>query len=425
MIRTTSITRTLATLCVMQLSLLAGSAWANDKLRFSDDFSQPGAWVHENTKDKTAGANGALRVERPGGDSTSRYTQLVVVSPAAAWRASVDVRLLQFDAKDGRGRAGLAIIGALGSVLEVHLDHQGDVLVGYHDGKSWTQPNPVPFTKAAAARRELGAVNTLSIERDAGFFRIFVNGVFVARTRIIDLTPRQVGISVDSAKPLVAELDNLKLEEIGQDSRYARLLNIVGTPGATELLVDNFDTDKNWWPSKDNDEVTVGVKGGRYVLTIKSEGAEYFISGQTNVREITRWGFPTGFQVSARTTWLGGDETWGRGINIFGPKPEGKSRPYFSLQVADGHLRVVSQKSDGTEEVLLPWTKSPSVRADGDNWLNMSALADGRVLLFVNFDYQTTVRLPEWYDPRKLDGVGIHGIGPQTVAFDNFYAREF
>lgn len=424
MMRSTTTVRTLAAFCALHLTLLANTVWANDNLRFSDDFAQPGVWAHENANDKASGFNGALRVERPGSDSSSRYTQAVTVRPAAAWRASIDMSLMQFDAKDVRGRAGLAIIGALGSILEVQLDHQGDVLVGYYDGNSWTRPNPVQFAKATAARLGKGAVNTLSIERDAGFFRIFVNDVFVARTRIIDITPRHVGITVDSKLPLVVELDNLKLEEIGKDSRYVRLLNIVGTPGAQELLVDKFDNASNWL-SNDDDQLATKVSDGRYLVTGKTNETNYSLFGNANLGHFVRSSFPVGFQVSARTTYLAGDGSYARGISIKGKKVDAQASTYLELRVTNTHLQVINTKQDGSIEALLPWTESPSLRANGDNWLNMSVLADGRVLIFVNFDYQATVQMPDWYKPRDLHGIGVLITGPQSVAFDNFYAREF
>ncbi|GAB5604307.1 hypothetical protein [Sideroxyarcus sp. TK5] len=423
MMRSTTTVRTLAAFCALHLTLLANTVWADSSnLRFFDDFSKPSGWARDTERDKVAEENGVLRIERKDTNKKTEITKPVSVTPAAAWRVSLDVRFAAYAKDDVNVRAGFSITGALGDSIEIVIDREGDVLFTHFNGKDWVKPNPVHFAKATAARLEDNAINTLVVEREAGYFRIFVNGVFVARTRIIDLTPRFVGVIAESFKPAVEELDNLKLEEIGKDSRYVRLLNIVGTPGTQELLVDKFDNDDNWLIT-DTDEYSSKVSGGRYLVTGKTDD-DYGLIGATSLGGIGRSNLPFGFQVSTRVTNLG-EIVKPHGIAIFGSEKKGQTTPFLALWVTDKLMRLVNQKPDGHMDAVTPWIETPSLRADGDNWLNMSVLADGRVLVFVNFDYQTTVQMPDWYEPRNLCCVGISFFGPQSLAFDNFYAREF
>jgi hypothetical protein len=409
--------------------LLCTSAWAADpSLRFDDNFSTPGNWAGFSKPHGTLTvSDGLLKVTR-GDGKTLVAEQPVSVRPAARWRASVDLAFTDYAADDKKARGGISVSGALDDGFFVQLDPEGDVTVKYYDGKAWADKEPLPYTRATAAKPGKNVRNTLSIERESGYFRIYVNGVHVGRTRIIDFTPRKVGIVLASATSLTAEFDNLRLDELGIDTRFSRLINNDGTPGATNLLIDNFDRKRGqkegWWVGEDEAK-RAEVRDGRYLVTGKHDSSSTWVtSDDAGARSSldTNLGAYAGYQISALIAPEAGDDESGRGILAIGEKADKDTyTPYVVLQVSGKHFKVVYSDGAGTDHKLVGWTETPSLNPKGANRLNMTELADGRLLVFINSDYQMTLTMPQYF---RMTAPGVYISGQQTISVDEFYARE-
>lgn len=409
--------------------LLCTNAWAADpSLRFDDNFSTPGNWAGFSKPHGTlAVSDGLLKVTR--GEGKTLVAELPVsVRPAARWRASVDLAFTDYATDDKKARGGISLSGPLGDGFYVELDPEGDVIVTYYDGKAWVDKHPLPYTRATAAKLGKNARNTLSIERESGYFRIYVNGVHVGRTRIIDFTPRLVGIVLASAAPLSAEFDNLRLDELGIDTRFSRLINNDGTPGARNLLVDYFDRkrgqEEGWWVGEDESR-RAEVRDGRYFLTFKNERQSSWVSSDAagERSKLDDYGASyAGYQISALIKSEAGDDESGRGILAIGEKADKDTyTPYVVLQVSGKHFQVVHSDGAGTDHKLVGWTETPSLNPKGANRLNLTELADGRLLVFINSDYQMTLTMPQYF---RMTAPGVYISGQQTISVDEFYARE-
>lgn len=409
--------------------LLCTGAWAADpSLRLDDNFSTPGNWAGFSKPHGTLTvSDGLLKVTR-GDGKTLVAEQPVSVRPAARWRASVDLAFTDYAADDKKTRGGISVSGALDDGFFVQLDPEGDVTVKYYDGKAWADKEPLPYTRATAAKPGKNVRNTLSIERESGYFRIYVNGVHVGRTRIIDFTPRKVGIVLASATTLTAEFDNLRLDELGIDTRFSRLINNDGTPGATNLLVDYFDRKRGqkegWWVGEDEAK-RAEVRDGRYLLTGKHDSSSTWVTNDdAGARSSldTNLGAYAGYQISALIAPEAGDDESGRGILAIGEKADKDAyTPYVVLQVSGKHFKVVYSDGAGTDHKLVGWTETPSLNPKGANRLNMTELADGRLLVFINSDYQMTLTMPQYF---RMTAPGVYISGQQTISVDEFYARE-
>lgn len=409
--------------------LLCTSAWAADpSLRFDDNFSNPGNWAGFSKPHSTlAVSNGRLMVTRGDGSYTNAE-QPVSVQPAARWRATVDMTFTDYAADDKKVRGGLSVSGPLDQRFYVLLDPEGDVTVLYYDGNEWVDKDPLPYTRATGAKLGKNARNTLSIERESGYFRIYVNGVHVGRTRIIDFTPRKVGIVLKSVAALTTEFDNLRLDELGIDTRFSRLINNDGTPGARNLLVDYFDRKRGqkegWWVGE-NEAKRAEVRDGRYLLTGKKDSTSTWVtSDDAGARSSldTNLGAYAGYQISALIAPEAGDDESGRGILAIGEKADKDTyTPYVVLQVSGKHFKVVYSDGAGTDHKLVGWTETPSLNPKGANRLNMTELADGRLLVFINSDYQMTLTMPQYF---RMTAPGVYISGQQTISVDEFYSRE-
>ena len=426
----TSSLRLLARALAGAALLLCTSAQAADpSLRFDDNFSTPGNWADFSKPHSTlAVSDGLLTITRSAGSYTTA-DQPVSVRPAARWRATVDLRFTDYAADDKKARGGINLGGPLGDGFYVMLDPQGDVKVLYYDGNSWVDNDPLPYTRATGFKPGKNVPNTLSIERESGFFRIYVNGVHVGRTRIIDFTPRKVGIVLTSSTALTAGFDNLRLDELGIDSRFSRLINNDGTPGATNLLIDNFDRKRGakegWWIG-DTESRRAEVRDGRYFLTGKKDSQSSWVtsdaSSETRSKLDSYGGEYASYQISAVIASESGDSESGRGILAIGEKTDKDTyTPYVVLQVSGKHFRVVYSDGAGTDHKLVGWTETPSLDPKGANRLNLTELADGRLLVFLNSDYQMTVNLPQFF---RMTAPGVYISGQQTIFVDEFYARE-
>lgn len=409
--------------------LLCTSAWAADpSLRFDDNFSTPGNWADFSKPHSTLAVNdGRLKVTRGDGSYTNAE-QPVSVRPAARWRATVDLTFTDYAVDDKKVRGGLSVSGPLDQRFYVMLDPEGDVIVVYYDGNEWVDKNPLPYTRATGAKPGKNARNTLSIERESGYFRIYVNGVHVGRTRIIDFTPRKVGIVLKSAAALSAEFDNLRLDELGIDTRFSRLINNDGTPGARNLLVDSFDRkrgqEEGWWVGE-NEDKRAEVRDGRYFLTFKHEGQSNWVTSDAagDRSKLDDYGASyAGYQISALIKSEAGDDESGRGILALGEKADkDEYTPYVVLKVSGPHFQVVHSDGAGTDHKLVDWTETPSLDPKGANRLNLTETGDGRLLIFINSDYQTTVTMPQFF---RMRAPGVFISGKQTISVDEFYARE-
>ncbi|MDO8267085.1 MAG: hypothetical protein Q7T32_04555 [Moraxellaceae bacterium] len=423
-----SIQRFARALAGATLLLCTSTHAADPSLRFDDNFSTPGNWADFSKPHSTlAVSDGRLKITRSDGSYTNAE-QPVSVRPAARWRATVDLTFTDYSADDKKVRGGLSVSGPLDQRFYVMLDPEGDVIVLYYDGNEWVDKDPLPYTRATGAKPGKNARNTLSIERESGYFRIYVNGVHVGRTRIIDFTPRKVGIVLKSVAALTAEFDNLRLDELGIDTRFSRLINNDGTPGATNLLVDYFDRkrgQKETWLVTDDENRKAEVRDGRYLLTSKKDGqSTWATSNATPARsQLDDYtGSYAGYQISALIAHEAGDSESGRGIMALADAKQGDEyRPYVVLQVSGKHFRVVHSDGAGTDHKLVGWTETPSLNPKGANRLNLTELADGRLLVFINSDYQMTLTMPQYF---RMTAPGVYISGQQTISVDEFYARE-
>ena len=69
----------------------------------------------------------------------------------------------------------------------------------------------------------------------------------------------------------------------------------------------------------------------------------------------------------------------------------------------------------------MGWTETPSLNPKGANRINLTELADGRLLVFLNSDYQMTLTMPQYF---RMTAPGVFISGKQTISVDEFYARE-
>lgn len=385
-----------------------------------DDFSSPGTWANQSSdKVQATVENGVLVTNAPQGGSRV-FNRDIEVPTAARWRAEVDITFRA--AVPQNARAGLGFAGALGDQVQVALTSTGYVLITYFDGEKWAENDLMPFTDAKKAKAKLGAVEHLVVERVDGYFRVFVNDDYVGRTRVIDFTPRRIAILHQASNaPMTVAFDNLALSTTGQDSRYMRLLNVTPTPGSRVLVIDDFTRDAKGgpypeWRLVDNDSYVARIENGEMVITGKKDNTDNWTPVALETLPVG-----LGYQLSARLRQVSGDGDYGKGISALGRKEDGDAgTPELSLLVSGGSFRVIHVDRKNETHVLIPWTKSPTVKPEG-NHLTM-AMENGKCLVFIDGEFQRAVDMPKGFE---LVQMGLAVTGPQTVAFDKVYAREF
>ncbi|MDF2447181.1 MAG: hypothetical protein K0S46_2417 [Moraxellaceae bacterium] len=405
---------------------LAPAAQADTALRFHDDFDTPGSWAGQTTPAAAVRVDfGVLHIARSGDGNTTELTRPVQVTPATRWRASVDLNYRDLTEGDEQVRGGLAVNGALGDGLYVQLDAAGNVRMTWYDGADWVPDAPLPWTRAAAAKPGRDVVNRISLAREAnGTFSVAVNGEKAGESRVIDFTPRAVGIALKSTFQLGADFDNLTLEETGSDAHVARLL---GSGGRT-LFADDFTRRwlqrDGWWTGEDA-EKKVEVKDGRLLVTGKGATGDTWRRGKHRLLQridapATPRGLASGYHVGARLTALEGDSSAPIGLVLAGDRgAQDPQAPGIAVQIDQQAFRLLRFYADGREDLLLPWTRSPSIAA-GDNRLDLVVPEDGRLRVFINGDYQLTRPLPAGF---ALTTLGIEVTGARSVAIDDVVVR--
>lgn len=404
------------------LLLVIGSGAHAGPVRFQDDFSQPGNWAGQSTATHTVSvADGKLRVANTAMGDFSSFRQKVSVGPAATWKASVDYRFEKFSPTDKNPRATLALLSPTGAQsIYVDVAPTGWVYVSLWAGKWVTLMNWAP---ASAARA--GDSNTLTVERVSGYLTLSVNNVYVGRTAIVDFSPRALGVTTQSNEPAIVEFDNLRLEETGIDSRYARLLGLQAVPGARVFLQEDFTRKpgqtETWWIGADEHK-SARIENGRYVVTGLKDTTDERVSTLIDTGLPGVFGGNPGYFLSARITPLAGDMAYSRGIVLIGEAGRnGEAPPSLSLEATQNQYRIVERRRDGSLVTLLDWSVSDSLVRDKENTLSLVLMVDDRVLAFINGEYQNTV-LQEGFYPAAM---GVRVTGPQTFAVDDFFATEF
>lgn len=391
---------------------------------YRETFDAPGPWNFGNDQASAEVAEGRYRVTLPPAANDYWNAAPMSVPAASAWIASVDMTVTAAGEGRRRGQAGLVLIAPLGERLFATLNPEGDVSVQFWDGRAWAPP-PLPPVRAAGARTGIGARNTLSLARLDGYFELRVNGEAAGRTRVLDFSPRFAGVAASADRGISVDFDNLGIAAGARDSRFLRLMGLSGpTPGALTFFTDTFDRDagapETRWALHNEGGFTSRVEGGRLLLSGPGNDSNMRIGNTAGL--VGRAQLEPGFQVSVSLHALQGNSSFGRGIDVTEERPAGaRQSPALSLQVTDTHLRLLRYHGDGRETVLLPWTPTPSLRAGSATELNLTVTGDGRAMMFVNGDYQTAVPLPTDFKPY---GLSVRVTGPQTVAFDDFQARE-
>lgn len=414
-------------------TLLPANARAEFKVRemtgfaesyFSADFSQPGDWPTTNDNIKASVADGQLTVVTQKNRGGVRLP--VKVGPAAGWRAQADVRIVEKAADDKSVFVGMGFSGGAGGMLFVSIDSAGNLSVEHldHTGK-FMQPDPVANVRAPSARTEPGATNTLAVERQDGYFRIFVNGEYVTRTRVIDFTPRWFGVMTYCSQPFTASFDNLSMTRTRYDSRFQRLLGQDSKGIRRTLLKEDFarqpGQQENWLIG-DSDRIHYAVKDGAYYMRniIKDEYSSWIYTG-ADFSKRSQPGIPVSTRFSASVECVAGDCDYSRGILVASPKDAQGNRALLRLEVSNRSLRVVYQPVSGDSVKLLDWTTSASLNGPLAR-LNLVLTADDRVLVFVNDDFQVALPRPQGFVPGDM---ALYSAGMQDVKFDDLDASHF
>ncbi|MBA3024558.1 MAG: hypothetical protein KKG03_02175 [Gammaproteobacteria bacterium] len=413
----------ITTLGLAVLSLMMQAAQAGDP-PLSDSFSAAGDWASKsNSKFKVAVENGVLTTTSQDG-GTGEFTQPVRINPAARWRAAVDITFRSYNEKDAAKRAGLAVNGPLGDGMHILLTSSGYARISYWDGKKWVENDPLPFADAKRAKTKLNETNRLSIERESGFFRVYVNDDYVGRTRVMDFTPTSVGVVQSSQSAMTVEFDNLVLDELGMDTRFMRLLNISVIPGSKPLVIDDFTRGEKQakripaWESSCVD-VSKAITNGRFVALCNDKESSALVTADSSHAGYNSEGGFSDFQVGARFNREQGDGIYGLELRAKRHDKVPDETPVLNLLLGSKSF-VVYYFPPGAELVrLVDWTKSPSIKST-DNHLNLT-WENGRLLIFINGDFQTAVDAPkEFY----LSKVGFYAASGTTISVDDFYAGE-
>jgi len=413
----------ITTLGLAVLTLMMQAAQAGDP-PFRDSFSAAGDWASKsNSKFKVAVENGVLTTTSLDG-GMREFTQPVKINPAARWRAAVDITFRSYNEKDAAKRAGLAVNAPLGDGMHILLTSSGFARISYWDGKKWVENDPLPFADAKRAKTKLNETNRLSIERESGFFRVYVNDDYVGRTRVMDFTPTSVGVVQSSQSAMTVEFDNLVLDELGMDTRFMRLLNISVIPGSKPLVIDDFTRgDKQakrvpTWESSCID-VSKAITNGRFVALCSDKENSTLVTADSSHAGYNSEGGFSDFQVGARFNREQGDGIYGLELRAKRHKEGPDETPVLNLLLGSKSF-VVYYFPPGEKLIrLVDWTPSPSIKST-DNHLNLT-WENGRLLIFINGDFQTAVDAPKEFYLNKL---GFYADSGTTISVDDFYAGE-
>lgn len=409
---------------LLPLTLLAiASVALAGPIRFQEDFSQPGNWAGQSTASHIASVEGGkLRLRSSElGKTISPFRQAANVGPAASWKASADYRFEKFNPQDKVQAASLIMYSPTGEQT-IYTDLRPD---GHAAIYQWTDKwiTLLPMTRASSFRS--GESNTVTLERESGYFTLSVNNVFVGRTPIVDFSPRGIGVSMQFNSPAEVEIDNLKLDETGLDSRYARLLGLQATPSARMYIQEDFSRKPNqnevWWVGKD-DLKTGKIENGRYFMQGATDNKFAWAIAQLDTSARGYFDGYSGLQVTGK--FSAPSLKFGtRGIAMVGePGRNGELPTNLTLAIGFDQFMVFQQLGPEEFPSVKKWTFSHSISPDTENSLSMAKMPDDRVLVFINGEYQTTVKPIRGF---PFSAVGLVVWGLHSFTADDVFSAEF
>lgn len=257
--------------------------------------------------------------------------------------------------------------------------------------------------------------NTLRVEREGTAVRLLVNGALVATVPLASVPVSHAGlftINYGATAPAHFYFDDFRLERIGPTPTT--------DPNATPAAIfsDDFSNPATGWGVLRAEKRVVEYLDGEYHIW---QGA----TGQI-LRSLHGPHFAERFDLSADARSAGGAPTDGSYGLAFGRYDSESSYDYYFFNLRPGERAyALGRYKPGEESQIVTWTESSAIRIGGaTNRLRVVSIS-GKLDLYVNDTFLTTV--PETAPARLNVGfaVGNHDALNGTHGyFDNIVLRD-
>lgn len=415
------------TVCIFLFALmLCGPLAAADRELFRDGFAGASAWSASGQATTTVTqANGKLRYANSAAGAGAEITRAIRVPAAAAYRLSF--RVVELSHEGGDSYYGVALRAPDGDQVGFVLAPEGQARINYWHDEDWA-PSVLGWTQAPSMKRGAGAVNEVTIERQAGRFYLSVNGVLVGASDVVDFMPAQLVLVAKD--PVVVEFDDISVVQTGLDSRMARLLLLAPVPGQAVLQQDDFNRtlkekvrakslkkdDK--WIVGNNGERDIGIdyERGLYTLEKKTDGDYWVYAG-----DVTEPQPVSGYSVGAKVAYSKVSPDGCGGVVVMGKPDKDKIEPMLVACYRPGANTAqlwYHPRDNSAWQALVDVPTAALV--EGMNEVRL-VLNDGKVLLFLNGEYQGDAPLPYGFE---FYGVGFYVDARVGIEADDFVARE-
>ncbi|CAN5182905.1 hypothetical protein BH09BAC2_BH09BAC2_12580 [soil metagenome] len=179
------------------------------------------------------------------------------------------------------------------------------------------------------------------------------------------------------------------------------------TTSGTLNISDDFSSNTNNWPLKNDGDQSMAVRYGKLSITGNTVGYSYTSLKNYNTSA------SADFTVSASAKWIRGVDDRGFGID-FGSDDVAQSYYLFELS-ANGYYHFTTMKNNGQWTEVIEWTASSYINKTLENILKIKK--EGSNLSFYINDH--------YVDSKTISGTfgsdfGFKVGGGQTVEFDNF-----
>ena len=159
----------------------------------------------------------------------------VSLGAAASWRARLRLAAVQPATADAA--LGLVLVNAQGGVLAVMVRPvERDVVVIRSSQNNWRRPL-AGFTAAPMLAGAVTAANVLEVESQGSRLRVSLNGQSVLTAPLLDFSPVKMGLRASNTQ---ARVDQWVVQQIGQDTRLARLAGLTQAPGVQVSFEDRL-----------------------------------------------------------------------------------------------------------------------------------------------------------------------------------------
>jgi hypothetical protein len=201
------------------------------------------------------------------------------------------------------------------------------------------------FTKNSAIKTGNGAINTLKIKKEGGYYKYYVNNSYLTQTNFEAFYGHRLGYVVFNKQKI--GVDNITIKYLKKNNNTIVTNNALSVP-----LHESFTSNSNGWNLSDNSNVKTRISNGKLYIKSNYDKGGAFISKKVNID--TNRDFIIETSITRLTSGASGSIAL-----AFGRK---NNTNEFDLFLSNDGSYLLRKLENNNSNKLIPWTSSNAIK---------------------------------------------------------------